>query len=351
MRGKMAMSAFRLLVYLLFAAAILAALYFVPQPAPVALAMAALGGFVVALVHLRQTGLALAAALASFPGILWFGNAPYALIIGFCLLSAAAYADALLKGEDAPAALAKPLPALAGTLLFAIVWSLHVTVQLQGLLVTAAAAILFLPALVLTVPFDEDAVVRGNRRREKAQRIFAFAARIAEPRWSLALTGAGLVLAVLGYFQVTRQPPLFDWLAAPLAGVLVLALTRDTRSAFAALAAAALVLLFTGGVSGTLMLFLLFALVLGRSAAGWRRRRKSETMAWTRAIEDHGAAILFSGLAAMIAAVPRGGPVAALHAGFGLATALILFPAFAGTLHALLPGRRSVEELYRPSAS
>ena len=49
MRGKTAIFALRLLVCLFFVAAILAALYFVPQPAPVALVLAALGGFVVAL--------------------------------------------------------------------------------------------------------------------------------------------------------------------------------------------------------------------------------------------------------------------------------------------------------------
>lgn len=339
--------ALRLLSLLLFAAAVLAALYFIPQPDPWALALAGLAGFAVALAYLRHTGLALAAALAPFPGILWFGNSAYALILAFSLLAAGAYANALLKGEDAPAAMAKPFPALMGTLLFAILWSQHVAVQLQSLLATAAATTLFLPALVLAVPVSEGDIARGNRVREKALRLFSFAARMTEPRWSLALTGAGLVLAVLGYFQVTPQPPLFDLLAAPMAGALVLALTRDGRSAFAALAAAVLVLLFTGGVGGALMLFLFFASVLGRAAALWRRSGDSESLAWTRAIEDHGAGIAFAGLAAMIAAMPRGGPPAALHAGIGLSVALILFPAFSLFLHALIPRRRKVEELYR----
>ena len=337
----------RLLSLLLFAAVIAAALCFSPQADPWALALAGLGGFVVALAYLRHAGLALAAALAPFPGILWFGNSAYALIVAFSLLATGAYADALLKDEDAPIALAKPFPALAGALFFAIFWSLHVAVQLQSLLATAAATVLFLPALVLAVPIDEEAVARGNRRRETMLRFFAFAARIAEPRWSLALAGAGLVLAVLGYFQITNQPPLFDWLAAPGVGVIILALTRDGRAAFAATAAAALVLLFPGGVGGTLMLFLLFALTLGRAAALWRRRGDAQTLAWTRAMEGCGAGIAFAGLAAMIAAVPRGGPLAALHAGIGLAAALLLFPAFAGALHALVPRRGAIKELYR----
>lgn len=337
----------RFLSLLLFAAVILAALFFSPQRNAWGLALAEMGGFLVALAYLRHAGLALAAALAPFPGILWFGNSAYALIVGFSLLATGAYADALLKGRDAPRALARPFPALAATLLFAILWSLHEAVQLQSLLATAAATILFLPALVLAVPMDEDAVTRGNRRREIALRFFSFAAGIAEPRWSMALTGAGLVLGVLGCFQVVHQPPLFDWLAAPIVGALVLALTDDGRSAFAALTAAALVLLFTGGVGGALMLFLLFASALGRAAAEWRRRNEFETLAWTRAVEDHGPGILFAGLAAAIAAVPRGGPSAAWHASIGLAAALILFPAFSRALHALIRGRRKVEDLYR----
>ena len=353
MSGKMApfFFALRVLILLLFTAAILAGLYFVPQPDPFALVLAALGAFGVALVNLRHTGLALAAALAPLPAILWFGNSAYALIIAYSLLSAAAYADALLKGESAPAALAKPFPALAGTLLLALAWSLHVAVQLQGLLATAAATILFLPLLMVAAGFDENAVVRGNRWRETSRRVFAFAARMAEPRWSLALTGAGAVLAVLGFFQVARQPPLFDWLAAPLAGALVLVLTRDGRGAVAALAAASLVLLFTGGVGGALMLFLLFALTLGRAAAAWRHLGETDTLAWMRGIEDRGAGILFAGLAAMIAAAPRGGLAAAIHAGIGLIAALILYPAFSGALYRLVPRQRGVEELYRINAS
>ena len=92
-------------------------------------------------------------------------------------------------------------------------------------------------------------------------------------------------------------------------------------------------------------------MALGRAAAAWRAAGESETLAWTRAIEEQGATILYAGLAAMIAAVPRGGPAAALHACFGLIAALILFPAFSGALHVAVPQRRSVEELYRSNAS
>ena len=337
----------RFLFLLFFAFAILAALYFVPQPAPLALAGAALGGFAVALMCLRHPELALAAALAPFPGILWLGASAYALLLAFTILTAAAYGNALLKSEDGLAALVKPLPALIGTLLLAFLWSLHMPVQLQSQLATAAATILLLPPLILAVHFDEDAIVRGNRWREASLRIFSFAARITESRWSLSLSGVGVVLAVLGYFQLGHHPPLFDWLAAPACAAIIFVLTRDGHSAVAALAASALLLLFTAGVSGALLLFLLFTLLLGRAAAAWRHQGESEAMAWTRAFEDQGAIVAFAGLAAMIAATPRGGAPAALHAGFGLVAALILFPAFAGALRTLVPRRRSVQELYK----
>jgi hypothetical protein len=42
--------------------------------------------------------------------------------------------------------------------------------------------------------------------------------------------------------------------------------------------------------------------------------------------------------------------MAALHAATGLAAALVLFPAFAGTLRSLFPARRSVEEMYRATS-
>jgi len=353
MRGKMApvLYGLRFLTVLLFAAATIAALYDVPQPVPWAPVLAALGVFGLALSRLRNAGLALATAVAPLPAILWFGTSAYALMLAFAMLTTAAYGDALLKEENGLAAFARPLPALAGTLLFAILWSLHAPVQLKSLMAIAAATIVSLPGLVLTVRFNEDTVTSGNRQRETALRIFALVARIAEPRWSLALSGAGVVLAVLGYFQIARQPPLFDCLAAPLAAAILLVLTRDVRGAVAALAASALLLLFAGGVSGALLLFLLFAVALGRAAAAWRAAGESETLAWTRAIEEQGATILYAGLAAMIAAVPRGGPAAALHACFGLIAALILFPAFSGALHVAVPQRRSVEELYRSNAS
>jgi hypothetical protein len=341
----------RLPILLVFAGLALWGAIAVPEPQPAALAAAGLGGFLAAYARFRHGSLALAAALAPLPGILWFGHAAYALSIAFAILMTAEYSNALLREQNPYAALARALPPLAGALLFACLWSLHGPVQLPGLLAAAAATALCLPPLALSVTFGESEIVGGNRQREKLLRIFAFAGNIAEPRWSITLSGIGLVLAVLGWFEITILPPVFDWLAAPAAGLLIFAFTLDIYAAFAGLAGGGLILLFAGGVGGALLLFLLFALFLARAAGRFRIHGETAQMAMRRAMEEEGSSILFAGLAAMIAAAPRGGAAAALHAGSGLIAALVLFPAFAGALRWAFPARRSVEEIYRTSAS
>jgi hypothetical protein len=339
----------RLPILLLYAVLALWGAYAVPQSAPVALAGAALGGFLAAYARLRHFSLALATALAPLPGILWFGPSAYALCIALAILMTADYGDALLRDENPYAALFRVMPSLAATLTFAALWSLFSRVDLPGLLAASAATILSLPPLVLNVGFSEEAIVRGNRQHERLVRLFTSVSHIAEPRWSISLSGVGVVLAVLGYFEIAAKPPVFDWFSAPVAAALLFAFTRDIHAALAALAASALLLLFTGGLGGALLLFLLFAVYLQRNCGGFRAQ--GEHTAMVRAIEERGSAILFAGLAAMIAAVPRGGGLAALHAGCGLIAAIILFPAFSGALQRVFPAWRSVEEIYRTSVS
>ena len=141
-------------------------LWFIPQTEPIRLALAVTSAFLVALARLRHFGLALAAALAPLPGIFWFGTSAYALTIAFTILAAAAMGDAALKEENPLAPLRRPLLALAASVLFSLVWSLHAPVQLLSLLAAAAAAVIFLPLLALTVDWNEAARARGNRQRE-----------------------------------------------------------------------------------------------------------------------------------------------------------------------------------------
>jgi hypothetical protein len=339
----------RFFILLFCALAALAGAWLVPQPDPVALGLAVAGGYAAALARLRHGSLALAATLAPLPGILWFGAASYALCVALAILMAAAFCDAMLKEDDGVAALAKPLPALAGTLVFALLWSLPAPMQVRGLFAASAATLLCLPPLALGVAIGEEAIVRGNRRRETMLRFLSVVARIAEPRWAISLCGVGLVLAVLAWFQILVRPPILDWLALPLIAAIVLALTRDHYCALAAPAASALLLLFIGGINGALLLFLLFALALGRAMTAGRGRGITVPSAWMRAVEGQGDAIFFAGLAAVIAATPRGGFVAAAHAVCGLLTALVLFPAIAVTLAHFFPSRRSLADLYRTS--
>jgi hypothetical protein len=341
----------RLPILIVCAALALWGAYAVPQSAPVALAAAASGGFLAAYARLRHFSLALAASVAPLPGILWFGSSAYALCIALAILMTADYGDALLKEENPHPALVRVMPALAAALIFAGLWSLFARVDLPGLLAAAAATILCLPPLLLSVDFTEEAVVRSNRQREKLLRLFTLVGHIPEPRWSISLSGVGVVLAVLGCFEITAKPPVFDWLSAPVAAALLFAFTRDIHAVLAGLAACALLLLFTGGLGGALLLFLLFAVTLERNSGGFRAQGENAAMAARRAIEERGSAILFAGLAAMIAAAARGGGLAALHAGCGLIAAIILFPAFWGALQRIFPARRSIEEIYRAGSS
>ena len=143
----------RLPILLVFAALALWGAYAVPEPAPLGLAAAALGGFLAAYARLRHFSLALAATLAPLPGILWFGPAAYALCIALAILITADYGDALLREESPNGAFGRALPSLAGTLIFACLWSLFAQVNLPSLLAAAAATALCLPPLVLSVDF------------------------------------------------------------------------------------------------------------------------------------------------------------------------------------------------------
>ena len=104
------------------------------------------------------------------------------LCVAFAILMAADYGDALLKEQNPYAALSRALLPLLGTLLFVLVWSLPALSRLESLLAAAAATALCLTPLALGVSYGEDAIIRGNRQREKMLRLFAFAGHIAEPR-------------------------------------------------------------------------------------------------------------------------------------------------------------------------
>jgi hypothetical protein len=324
----------------------LAALHVRPPAAPFGMLLATLGAFAAALALLRHWQMALSAALAPLPGALWFGAAPYALCVALAILMTASFQMGLLTGGKDWKAMRTCLPSLAATLVFAGLWALHAPAQLGSFLASALAVLVLLPALIFTIALDEDAIAKGNRQRELLLRAFV---PLAEPRWTMSFAGAGLLLALLGYLEISRRPPAFDWWSCALIALIVAMLSRDARNALAALGVSVLLLLYTGGVGGAQLLFLLLVCRLAHQAASRRGGGETALSALLLTVEDMGPQILFAGLAAMIAASLRGGLQPVLHAACAVVGSLILFPAFTGALYVLFPGRRSLEDRYRPN--
>jgi hypothetical protein len=67
---------------------------------------------------------------------------------------------------------------------------------------------LLLPLMLSRLTVDEDFVVRTNRARERRIASLENLALVATPRWGLSLTGIGVVLAVLGWFEAQRLQPM-----------------------------------------------------------------------------------------------------------------------------------------------
>ena len=193
MTGAPVPNSLRLVLIFFFGSVFLAALHLghLPDPKPMALAMG--GAFALALLRLRHVALALATVIAPLPGILLFGPSAYALSLAASLLMAANYADARLQDQNGLAALFRPVPALVITVIFAFGWALHAPVRQESLTAASLCVIFFLPGFALASGFNENAIARGNRFREIQLRFFSLAAGMAQPRWCIALSGAGLV--------------------------------------------------------------------------------------------------------------------------------------------------------------
>jgi hypothetical protein len=187
--------------------------------------------------------------------------------------------------------------------------------------------------------FDEGFFARANRAMETRTRLMETAAQIAAPRWALALSGAAVVTATLGWFEIER-PPVDLIPIAVLLGVTGL-LTRDWRAVLAAGVCAGLLCLLWADQG--LVFFALPAMLL---AAAVRRRAEEGTEAWHLVAEEEGAGLLFAAVGIMlIIMLPH--LHLSLALGAALLTALIFFPAFNVALWTIFPRHRSVEELYR----
>ncbi len=329
-----------------------------PELVPLTELLATPFAFAVLFLYLRHVWLALLAALAPLPGLvlaqcmlglLYPGG--YAFGFSLALLMAAARLQHLLTGAGdwRPVAWAGLGAAATATQFYwtaadqlpvgyLLGWEMPLLLLLTGL---SAAGLMVCGWRFLS--FSEDFITRANRAAEARAQALEFAGEIATPRWALALSGVGAVLAVLAWFEL---PP--D--AAPeLPGFVVIAATaflisRDWRTALAGALCAALLWLFH--LETALPFFALPTLLLAGAA---RTNEEVGASAWRLALEEWAAALLFALpgavlLMAMTAEIPflltgLGGSIAAL-------TALVFFPALTAALWRLFPRYRSVEEMY-----
>jgi hypothetical protein len=339
--------------------------------------------------HLRHIGLAAVAALAPLPGMI--AAAPGFSTETLAIYGTASLAASLIAGEmtrqvlenrtpaqAAAAALSRfLLPFVVAAILGAavpVVWlkTAGVAPQLAAAIVSV---LLVVPIAGSFLPFRESFHVAANRAREGRERLLDTMLHVVEPRWGLSLSGVTLVFAVLGAFGAApllahraalMQPLLWSGSFAAVF-VVAFAVARDWRDAAAvALATAALTLLdmwLWGRATGhlTLAAFAEIALTVSSAtlpmlAVSDQRRRHRETgdesaVARARALDTLGAAPWYGAASAAAAIVPWivvHGSNATLAMMFVLAAAAatIAAPALATALEALVPRRRSVEELY-----
>lgn len=283
---------------------------------------------------LRHAALAFAIALAPLPAalFLWSGHGTPLPVFGFGMAAAVlAAADAVPARITGTAADWTPmlLAACGGTLLMLLQsWPLGMAFAIAGLCAWGGAAALRWAA------FDEDVIARINRLGERCAILLEGWGALAEIRWGLALTGAGLVLVAVAVF---RQPLglTLNMTTGQASGLAILLLTllgttRDWRAALAAFLAGMLMLLFAPGLPQFGFLVLPLGLRTGVPGNDAQSRR--------RALEQAGGLALagIAGLTALSWAA-----WAALLAG------LVFFPAVTAVLHGMFTPRRSVEHLYR----
>ena len=271
------------------------------------LGVAVLAGAGMAFVQFRYVRLAILVALAPLPGALWFAPGSYGFGFALAVLMASGLANRLLMGgseEDAFASLFEAAPALIGALAVAFVWSLWSHADFPGLMAASLSVLVAVPAGAIFLPFGEHFHIAANRAREARGRVADMAARLAQARWALSLSGIALVFAVLGIFEIPVTPPPADWIGGVLIAAVLFAATMDWRAGTAALACAILLLLYERGMNSSLLLFVLLAQFL---AGGTRRYPGDALLAWARAIEDHIIPAVFAGLGAtLMAAILQG---------------------------------------------
>lgn len=220
------------------------------------------------------------------------------------------------------------------------------------------------------VHFDEGFVARANRTREERGRLLEILGAVATPRWGLSLGGIALIILALGWFGAEpvfavshmHGVPLFAGASAGLVFAFALIAGAGWREAIAGsvvCVATGLMALWgfaaEGAVTQTALacivetLAIVALLIFYGAARTHDCRKRGEDGA--RAVEETGTAQFFAALGALMALLPalffqRNAAAFGIALFFAGCGALVFAPALAAAIAALLPRRRSVEELY-----
>ena len=256
----------------------------------------------------------------------------------------------------------------------ALTWDIRLAPTIGvGTALMLVASFLLPPLAASFLPFNEAYIARLNGARERREWLISYFAILTVPRWAFATIGIAAVFAAIIYFdsafaalwQVAMKPYA---VAFATIGALAAILVRDWRSFFscglppfvASLAGAwALTRLdFAPHYAAEISLLLGsatsagFVFFLAAPTARYQRSGDPILIAFARALNETGAAVIILALALALALlagalIANSPPAVALLPLCHIASALVLFPAIAAALDDLFPRRRPLEELYR----
>ncbi|MDE2134079.1 MAG: hypothetical protein KGM97_05410 [Alphaproteobacteria bacterium] len=341
------------------------------------------------LFYTRHWALALLTAAAPLPGLTWaaptgagdaFGAVPLlAYVFAYAVAVVLAH-NVLVRTLDSgvvehPFKPAGAAVALMSAMALSWFWRTPAGAAAYQAVLDAVLAVvstlIVMPIGAAFLQFDEVFVAVANRARERRQRLFEKIGVVTMPRWGMSIAGIALIFIALAGFGA--EPALFSkhfgsvfaaslglafafsvvvcggWreglgvtVAAGLAGLMALWAFAEIRN----VAQASRV-----GVMEIMSLTFFLAFCSARRAAKYRRLGDDPSVARLRAVEDLGGPQLIAVLGGIAAVLPSvvvhhayaAYPVALAFAGAG---AVGFAPALATACAALLPRRRSVEELY-----
>jgi hypothetical protein len=340
--------------------------------------------FAVAYWHTRHLALAMLVAATPLPGLVWaaplsagahFGAVPF-VAYGFAYALATLYVRHTLDRVLGVAAGEPPWRAAAVvlglTVAYALIWFYRTengdaALQAVGDIIGASASVLLLlPLSAALVHCDEAFVAKVNRARERRGRLFEHLGGATIPRWGLSFTGVALIFLALGWFGAEPELRSGWWRYAVTIVVAAAALgpfaggRREALGLLLVTAIACLLALWWRNYDARLpfgavaalevaMLACLIALSGARLMRLWRASGDEPAMARRRALED-GSGAVFATLGAAAAALPSlvfaGAQVIVLAIFVGGLCGALLPAVIVSGLDAILPRRRSVDDVF-----